>query len=164
MNNFDRITTQWKLILFRNIREKDISKYHIQLCLALLCMYVLTLILVIFSAESVTTIYGGCVSLSLLVHYFTLVAVMWMGAEALLMFQKLVIVFVRITTKFIVIISIICWCKSTFGIDDIKWVENKSTPTIKCSKIHHGALCSLYLITAIITAIMALKHRCKQNL
>ena len=95
----------------RKILEKDISKYHIQLCLALLCMYILTLILVVLSSEKVTAIYGGCVSLSLLVHYFTLVAVMWMGAEALLMFQKLVIVFVRITTKFIVIISVICWSK-----------------------------------------------------
>ena len=74
-------------------------------------MYVLTLILVVFSAERVDTIYGGCVSLSLLVHYFTLAAVMWMGAEALLMFQKLVIVFIRVTTKFIIIISVICWSK-----------------------------------------------------
>ena len=47
-------------------------------------MYSLTLILVVLSAESVDTIYGGCVSLSLLVHYFTLAAVMWMGAEALI--------------------------------------------------------------------------------
>ena len=74
-------------------------------------MYILTLILVVFSAERVDTIYGGCVALSLLVHYFTLVAVMWMGAEALLMFQKLVVIFVRITTRFIVIVSIICWSK-----------------------------------------------------
>ena len=95
----------------RTIREKDISKYHIQLCSALLCMYILTLILVVLSAERVDTIYGGCVSLSLLVHYFTLAAVMWMGAEALLMFQKLVIVFIRITTKFMLLVSIVCWSK-----------------------------------------------------
>ena len=50
-------------------------------------------------------------TLSLLLHYFTLAAVMWMGAEALLMFQKLVIVFVRVTTKFIIIVSITCWGK-----------------------------------------------------
>ena len=103
--------TMHTIILCRKILEKDISKYHIQLCLALLCMYVLTLILVVFSAEKVTTIYGGCMTLSLLVHYFTLVAVMWMGAEALLMFQKLVIVFSRITTKFVVLVSLICWSK-----------------------------------------------------
>ena len=49
--------------------------------------------------------------MSALIHYFTLVAMMWMGAEAVLMFQKLVIVFVRITTRYIVAVSIICWCK-----------------------------------------------------
>ena len=59
-------------------------------------------------------------TLSLLVHYFTLAAVMWMGAEALLMFQKLVIVFVRITTKYIVIMSIICWSKLLFQCDSHK--------------------------------------------
>ena len=55
---------------------------------------------------------GGCVTVSFLIHYFTLVAVMWMGAEALLMFQKLVIVFVQITTKYIIAVSLVCWCKS----------------------------------------------------
>ena len=55
--------------------------------------------------------YGGCVLVSVLIHYFTLVAVMWMGAEALLMFQKLVIVFVHITTRYITAISLVCWCK-----------------------------------------------------
>ena len=79
-------------IIYRNIRVKGVSKYHILLCVALLLMYVTTLILVTLSAEKASTIYGGCVSLSLLVHYFTLVAVMWMGAEALLMFQKVVII------------------------------------------------------------------------
>ena len=98
----------------RKIREKDISKYHTQLCFALLCMFLLTLILVSLSAEKVTTIHGGCVSLSLLVHYFSLVAVMWMGAEALLMFQKIVIVFVQITAKFIIIVSVICWSEYGF--------------------------------------------------
>ena len=37
---------------------------------------------------------------------------MWMGAEALLMFQKVVIIFVRIMTKFIVPVSVIWWSKS----------------------------------------------------
>ena len=58
-----------------------------------------------------TSVYGGCVVVSVLIHYFTLVAVMWMGAEALLMFQKLIIVFVHITTKFIIAVSLVCWCK-----------------------------------------------------
>ena len=74
-------------------------------------MLVVALVLVALSAENVAALYGGCVTVSVLVHYFTLVAVLWMGAEALLMFQKLVIVFVRITSKHIVTISIVCWCK-----------------------------------------------------
>ena len=56
-------------------------------------------------------LYGGCVAVSALIHYFTLAAVMWMGAEALLMFQKLAIVFIQITTKYITIVSIVCWGK-----------------------------------------------------
>ena len=67
--------------------------------------------LISLSAESVAALYGGCVMVSIFVHYFTLVAVMWMGAEALLMFQKLVYVFYKITTKFIIVVSIICWSK-----------------------------------------------------
>ncbi len=91
------------------MRARDNSKYHIQLSLAILCM----LIVFAVGIERVD-VYGGCVLVSVLIHYFTLVAVMWMGAEALLMFQKLVIVFMRITTKFIVILSLVCWCKFAF--------------------------------------------------
>ena len=50
-------------------------------------------------------------AVSALIHYFTLAAVMWMGAEALYMFEKLVIVFVQINTKYIIAASIICWSK-----------------------------------------------------
>ena len=49
--------------------------------------------------------------MSALIHYCTLVAVMFMGAEAVLMFQKLVIVFGSTSTKFIVTVSLICWRK-----------------------------------------------------
>ncbi|KAL5497494.1 hypothetical protein EMCRGX_G013970 [Ephydatia muelleri] len=86
------------------IKKKDISKYHIQLCCALFGM-----LLIFVIGIDRTEHFEGCVAVSVLIHYFTLVAVMWMGAEALLMFQKLVIVFVQITTRFIVILSLICW-------------------------------------------------------
>ena len=102
----------------RKLREKDASKYHVQLSLAILFMLVVSLALIALSAENVAALYGGCVMVSIFVHYFTLVAVMWMGAEALLMFQKLVIIFTRITTKFIVYVSIICWSKSAFKTHD----------------------------------------------
>ena len=50
-------------------------------------------------------------AVSALIHYFTLVAVMFMGAEAVLMFKKLVIVFGSTSTKFFVTVSLICWRK-----------------------------------------------------
>ena len=77
----------------------------------MLFMLIVSLALVALSVQNVTDPYGGCVMVSILVHYFTLVAVMWMGAEALLIFQKLVYVFYQITTKFVVSVSIICWSK-----------------------------------------------------
>ena len=77
-----------------------------QLSLALLGM-----LLVFVVGIDRTEVFEGCVTVSVLIHYFTLVAVMWMGAEAVLMFQKLVIVFVQITTRYIIIVSLVCWCK-----------------------------------------------------
>ena len=50
---------------------------------------------------------------SVQIHYFTLAAVMFMGAEAVLMFKKLIIVFGQTTAKFFVTISLICWRKCT---------------------------------------------------
>ena len=98
--------------LFREVRQRDITKYHIQLSIAILLMLAVSFVMVAFSAEKVVTLYGGCMAVSVLVHYFTLVAVMWMGAEALLMLQKLVYVFYRITTKYIISVSVVCWSKS----------------------------------------------------
>ena len=80
-------------------------------------MLIVSLVLIGLSAENVVSLYGGCVTVSIFVHYFTLVAVMWMGAEALLMFQKLVIIFTRITTKFIISVSIVCWSKLMYTIE-----------------------------------------------
>ena len=54
---------------------------------------------------------AGCVIVAMLIFYFTLASFMWMAAEAVLMFQKLVIVFMDITTKYIVTVSIVCWGK-----------------------------------------------------
>ena len=90
----------------RKLRERDASKFHIQLCFS-----ILGVLLVLLIGVDRTEVFGVCVTASALLHYFTLASVMWMGAEALLMFQKLVIVFTQITTKFIVSVSIVCWSK-----------------------------------------------------
>ena len=93
------------------MRKRDTSKYHIQLCVALLLMLIVSLALIATGSQAMHMVYAGCVSISVLVHYFALVAVMWMGAEALLMFQKVVIIFIRVSKKYIIAVSLICWCK-----------------------------------------------------
>ena len=73
-------------------------------------MLVVALVLVALSAERATPDYGGCVMVSVLVHYFSLVAVMLMAAEALLMFRKLVTPLHQITARYTIIVSVTCWC------------------------------------------------------
>ena len=58
-----------------------------------------------------TQVYEGCVTVSVLIHYFTLVTWMWMAAEAVFMFRKLVFVFVQVTTRYIIAVSLVSWCK-----------------------------------------------------
>ena len=53
-----------------------------------------------------------CVTISALIHYFTLVSLMWMAAEALLVFQK-AIISTNVNYGYFIIVSLICWCKLT---------------------------------------------------
>ena len=55
---------------------------------------------------------GVCSFMSVLIQYFALTSVFWMGAEAMLMLKNLVIdVFGETTSKFTIITSITCWGK-----------------------------------------------------
>ena len=93
-------------IALRKLRQKDASKFHIQLYLSMLFMLSVSFVLVVYSAKDFPI---NCVAISVPVHYFSLVSVMWMGAEALLIFKKLVLVFSKVTRKFIISVSIVCW-------------------------------------------------------
>ena len=53
----------------------------------------------------------GCIIVGVLIHYFALVTWMWMGAEAVLMFKKIIIVYSAVTWHFILVVSFICWGK-----------------------------------------------------
>ena len=70
---------------------------------------------------------------SVLIHYFTLVAMMFMGAEAVLMFKKLIIVFSQTTTKFFVTISLICWCKCTTSHRNTVYIGGRVCAVLKCA-------------------------------
>ena len=74
-------------------------------------MLIVALALVILSAGDITPHYGGCLIISIVVHYFALVSTMLMAAEALLMFRKLATPFEKITSKYNIIASVICWSK-----------------------------------------------------
>ena len=90
----------------RKLRERDHSKLRIQLSIALICL------LVVFAAGvNRTEIEPVCVTVGAVLHYFLLVTWMWMGAESLLLFQKLVIVFVNTSKQYLITLSIICWGK-----------------------------------------------------
>ena len=90
----------------RKLRAREASKFHIQLCLSLIFM-----LIVFVAGIDRVSVRAGCITAGVLIHYFALVSWMWMGAEALLMFQKLVIVFTDNTWKYLTAVSILCWSK-----------------------------------------------------
>ena len=92
----------------RRLRAKDASKFHVQLCLSLGAM-----LIVFVAGIDRTENRAGCITVGVLIHYFTLVAWMWMGAEALLMFRKLVLVFGEMSLRFLLLVSLVCWSKRT---------------------------------------------------
>eukprot|EP00731_Ephydatia_muelleri_P031789 Em0023g296a len=99
------ILTILTLCGFRKQRRKNVSKFHIQLCIALFFM----LLFFVVGVDRTENRYV-CTAMSILILYFTIASVCWMGAEAVLMFQKLILVFRRTTNRQIVIISVITWC------------------------------------------------------
>ena len=82
------------LPLYRKFRGQVVTIFHIKLCRALFC-----LLIIFVCGINRTAVYRGCVALSAMTHYFTLVAVMFVGTEAVLMFQKPVIVFGSTSTN-----------------------------------------------------------------
>ena len=90
----------------RKMRQRDVTKFHVQLAVSMILM------LVVFVAGINRTDHiPGCIAVGVLLHYLILVIWMWMGAEAILLFQKVAIVFKRTTTLYIIIVSVICWCE-----------------------------------------------------
>ena len=57
-----------------------------------------------------TSVSGLCVLAGVLVHYFLLATFFIMAADAILIFNKLIFVFVKIR-RYVAIASIISWCK-----------------------------------------------------
>jgi hypothetical protein len=50
-----------------------------------------------------------CTLSSIVILYFTLSSLFWMGAEAIVVFKKLVVIFGSVSNKFVITLSLICW-------------------------------------------------------
>ena len=99
------------IAFFRTFRQRDVTKFHVQLAVSMLLM-----LIVFVAGIGRTENRAGCITVGVLLHYLILVVWMWMGAEAVLLFQKLVIVFKKGTTLYMVIVSIVCWGKSNYNL------------------------------------------------
>ena len=102
------------LIDFRKLRQKDVTKFHLQLALSLILM-----LIVFVAGIDRTENRAGCITVGVLLHYLILVTFMWMAAEAVLLFQKLVIVFMKVSVKYVIVVSVICWGESMDGV----WIQ-----------------------------------------
>ena len=98
------MTQQLFTVITRAMRKRDITKFHIQLCIALIAMLVVFLIGIDRKENEVACTFMSCVIL-----YFALSSVFWMGAEAVVMYKKLIVVFGSISIRFVIILSILCW-------------------------------------------------------
>ena len=100
--------------LNRNVRKKDISKFHIQLALSILLVLTVDSVNFIIALSMEDTLKLNqvvCIIISALNHYFFIAEFMWMGAEGVLLCQKVVCVFKKTTTLYLFIVSFICWGK-----------------------------------------------------
>lgn len=99
---------------YRKIRQKGTSKFHAQLCIALFCMLFFFLVGIDRTENK-----GVCTTFSLLIQYFTMASVTLMGAEAIIMFHKLIIVFGGLH---LIAISVIAWGRpSSLHLKFILW-------------------------------------------
>ena len=97
----DNLVLYLSYLILRDIRRQEESKFHLQMCIA---MFFMPLFFLIGFDRTENEI--NCTIYSLLIQYFTMSSVSWMGAEAVLMFHKLIIVFGRLH---LVLISIVAW-------------------------------------------------------
>lgn len=86
---------------------RDITKFHLQLCISLIAM--LVVIPVGTDGINHTENEIACTFMSCVILYFTLSSVFWMGAEAVFMYKKLIVVFGSISIRFVIVVSSLCW-------------------------------------------------------
>ena len=89
----------------RHLRKRARS-ILINLCISLLCLYV-----VFIAGIDRTCPEVGCIITAVLLHYFTLTTMAWMAVEARYLYIKLVRVFDPEGTRFVLIFGLAAWGK-----------------------------------------------------
>ena len=99
----------------------------------MLLMLLSNLVHYIFSNTELHILLGQriCIIFSF-TEYLILVVLMWMGAEGLLLFQKLVLVFKKTTTLYIIVVSLICWGEYT-----TKGRQHRTEPLVSKTFAHN---------------------------
>ena len=91
-------------IPFRNLRKTVHSKLLINLCFALVGLYVTFIISTVSTGVPVL-----CGVVSALMHYFFLAVFFWMAAEAIHLHRKLVSVSKPDISRYVLIAMAVCW-------------------------------------------------------
>ena len=94
---------------FRNLRKTVHAKLLINLCFALVGLYVTFIISTVSMSIPVL-----CGVVSALMHYFFLAVFFWMAAEAIQLHRKLVSVFKPDIMSYVFIAMAICWGKLVY--------------------------------------------------
>ena len=87
------------------------TKFHVQLALAMLLLIALEILTGIIETTTTDVTAAGCITFIATEYYFILIAFMWMGAEGVLLCQKVFCVFKKTTTLYLFIVSLVCWGK-----------------------------------------------------
>ena len=93
------------LFFCRKLRSSQPSQLLVNLCFGFLGIYMAYIL-----ALHATAVSGLCVLAGVLVHYFLLATFLIMAADAILIFCKLIFVFVTIR-RYVLIAAVISWCK-----------------------------------------------------
>ena len=93
-------------MLYRKLRLSDHGQLLLNLCVALLGLY----IFFIFSIHS-SSVPALCAIVSIMLHYFMLVVFMVMAAEAVNLYLKLVVVLGHNISHYVIKVTVICWGK-----------------------------------------------------
>ncbi|XP_038049732.1 uncharacterized protein LOC119723239 [Patiria miniata] len=149
----------------KSLREKTPSRILVCFSFSLLCLYLVFLIGIEQTSSRI-----GCIIVAVLMHYFTLSSMAWMGVEATNLYLKLVKVFNSNVEHFMVKASIAAWGLPMIVVGVILAVdytvyENESSCFLKPgAAFYYGQLLMIglvFLYNAFIFVLIARRLTCK---